>query len=169
MTFTVASGDTRQLEAVPDADGHDLKVMHVITDLDVGGAERMLVSYLTSNRSCAPDCFVVSLLTGGYFAELLRGAGLFVHEMNMGKTLGNLLSLFKIAALIRHEKPDVIQSWMYHADLVSTLALLISGRIRKTHLYWGVRCSDMVVDTQWDYCEFSCWNGCPQGSRLSSG
>ena len=32
------------------ADGRPLKVMHVITDLDVGGAERMLVSYLTRSE-----------------------------------------------------------------------------------------------------------------------
>lgn len=160
MNFTVASGDTRQLKAVPDTDGHGLKVMHVITDLDVGGAERMLVSYLTFDRSSAPDCFIVSLLTGGFFANILRRAGISVHEMNMGKTLGNLLSLFQIAALIRREKPDVIQSWMYHADLVTTLALLISGRIRKTHLYWGVRCSDMDTSEYRLTLRFAIWACC---------
>ena len=146
MTATVA---TDQVEAAANAfeERRRIKVMHVITDLDVGGAERMLVSYLTADRSSAPACFVVSLLSGGVFAEWLRRSGLAVHEMKMGKAIGNLLSLFSIAAIIRREKPDVIQSWMYHADLVSTLALLLSGRISKTRQYWGVRCSDSLLYT----------------------
>ena len=121
----------------------NLKVMHVITDLDVGGAERMLVSYLTAPRTKAPEALVVSLLSGGFFGKWLRSAGIPLWEMNMGRAVANVLSLFKLAMLIRREKPDVIQSWMYHADLVSTLALLLSGRIQRTRLYWGVRCSDM--------------------------
>ncbi len=143
MTATVATDHVGAAAANTVEDRRGIKVMHVITDLDVGGAERMLVSYLTADRSSAPACFVVSLLSGGVFAEWLRQSGLAVHEMKMGRAVGNLLSLFRIAAIIRREKPDVIQSWMYHADLVSTLALLLSGRIRKTRLYWGVRCSDM--------------------------
>jgi glycosyltransferase involved in cell wall biosynthesis/O-antigen/teichoic acid export membrane protein len=134
-----------------------LKVMHVITDLDVGGAERMLVSYLTAERQKAPQSFVVSLLSGGYFAKWLRNSGLRVDEMSMGRTIGNLLSLFQIALTIRREKPDVIQSWMYHADLVSTLALLLSGRIRRTRLYWGVRCSDMDTSKYRLTLKFAIW------------
>ena len=64
-----------------------LKVMHVITDLDVGGAERMLVSYLTAPRKVPLDCFVVSLLSGGYFATWLRKSGLRVDEMKMGRAI----------------------------------------------------------------------------------
>jgi glycosyltransferase involved in cell wall biosynthesis len=45
--------------------------------------------------------------------------------------------------LIRTEKPDIIQSWMYHADLYSLIALMLSGRQRQTYLYWGIRCSNM--------------------------
>ena len=134
-----------------------LKVMHVITDLDVGGAERMLVSYLTAPRKVPLDCFVVSLLSGGYFATWLRKSGLRVDEMKMGRAIENMLSLFRIAATIRREKPDIIQSWMYHADLVSTLALLLSGRIRKTRLYWGVRCSDMDTSRYRITLKFAIW------------
>jgi len=143
--------------AQTSAEDRALKVMHVITDLDVGGAERMLVSYLTAPRQSPLDCFVVSLLSGGYFATWLRRSGLRVDEMNMGRALGNMLSLFRIAATIRREKPDIIQSWMYHADLVSTLALLLSGRIRKTRLYWGVRCSDMDTSRYRITLKFAIW------------
>ena len=150
------------------AEGHSLKVMHVITDLEVGGAERMLVSYLTAPRKISVDCYVVSLLSGGFFATVLRNSGIRVYEMKMGRAIGNLLSLFRMAAMIRREKPDIIQSWLYHADLLSTLALLLSGRIRKTRLFWGVRCSDMDTNRYRMTLKFAIW-GCSWLSWIPDG
>jgi len=157
MTTAAIDSETLDLPGTTTAENRQVKVMHVITDLDVGGAERMLVSYLTAERSLAPNSFVVSLLSGGYFAKWLRQSGLSVHEMKMGRAVGNLLSLFRIALMIRREKPDVIQSWMYHADLVSTVALLLSGRKRQTRLYWGVRCSDMDTSKYRLTLRFAIW------------
>ena len=117
--------------------------MHVITDLDVGGAERMLVSYLTADRADSGETMIVSLLRGGLFAENLDAAGYRVRDLGMGQVLTNMISPFRLARLIKQEQPDVIQSWMYHADLVTTLGVLLSGRRRKMRFYWGVRCSDM--------------------------
>jgi len=143
MTTRATVAEKFPSPATTTLENRSVTVMHVITDLDVGGAERMLVSYLTAEREAAPNSFVVSLISGGYFVKWLRRSGLSVHEMNMGRAIVNLLSLFRVVLLIRRKKPDVIQSWMYHADLVATLALLLSGRKRQTRLYWGVRCSDM--------------------------
>jgi glycosyltransferase involved in cell wall biosynthesis/O-antigen/teichoic acid export membrane protein len=120
-----------------------VKVMHVITDLDVGGAERMMSSYLMSHRDPAPKSIVVSLLPGGYFSDHLRRAGVRVINLNMRRNTPSVRSVFRLAMLIAHEKPDVVQGWMYHADLLTSLALLLSGRVGRTRFYWGVRCSDM--------------------------
>ena len=117
--------------------------MHVITDLDVGGAEHMMSSYLMSRRDRKPKSIVVSLLPGGFFADHLQSAGIRVINLNMRRNTPSVGSVFRLAKLIAREKPDVVQGWMYHADLLTSLALLISGRIRRTRFYWGVRCSDM--------------------------
>jgi len=120
-----------------------IKVMHVITDLDVGGAEHMMSSYLMSHRDRKPESIVVSLLPGGYFTDDLQSAGIRVINLNMRRNTPSVGSVFRLAVLIAREKPDVIQGWMYHADLLTSLALLISGRVGRTRFYWGVRCSDM--------------------------
>ena len=109
--------------------------MHVITDLDVGGAERMMSSYLMSQRDRAPESVVVSLLPGGYFGERLRHAGIHVIDLNMRRNTPSVASVFRLAMLIGREKPDVVQGWMYHADLLTSLALLLSGRVSRTRLY----------------------------------
>ncbi|RCK33588.1 hypothetical protein TH24_21310 [Thalassospira xiamenensis] len=53
------------------------------------------------------------------------------------------ISIFKLAWMIYKFKPSIVQSWMHYADLVATLALLISGRRKNTRLIWGVRCSNL--------------------------
>ena len=120
-----------------------VKVMHVITDLDVGGAERMMSSYLMAHREPAPEAFVVSLLPGGYISDHLQRVGIRVINLNMRRNTPSVRSVFRLAMLIAREKPDVVQGWMYHADLLTSLALLLSGRVGRTRFYWGVRCSDM--------------------------
>ena len=121
----------------------DRRVLHVITDLDVGGAERSLMSIApaTTHRGWVPT--VASLMPGGFFAERLRKANVPVRQLGMKRSSHALLGLLRLAAVIRRERPVIIQSWMYHADLMATLALALSGRWRKTKLFWGVRCSDM--------------------------
>lgn len=130
------------------------KVMHVITGLGQGGAERMLTRLvlaaakpqakpgLASRDDLLPPV-VVSLVPGGENAAALEAAGVPVFDLGMRRGRPSLPALLRLACLIRRERPDVIQSWMYHADLVALLALLLSGLRRRVRLYWGIRCSDM--------------------------
>jgi len=121
------------------------KVLHVIAGLGAGGAEGMLAALVTAERADAPEQIVVNLLSGGVHAERIRAAGIALHELGMRRGRLSLKGVGRLAALIAETRPDVIQSWMYHADLIATLALIRSGRRKGTDLYWGVRCSDMDV------------------------
>lgn len=120
-------------------------VMHVITGLAVGGAESMLTSLLLANRRLFPleTQRVVSLSAGGANVQRLRAGGVKVMELGMRSNSPPGWELFRLARQIWLEKPAVIQSWMYHADLAATLALHWSGRRRETRLIWGLRCSNM--------------------------
>lgn len=117
--------------------------MHVITGLYTGGAERMLSQLVLAQHDHAPGLFVVSLLPGGPSFERLVRAGVPVVDLGMKRGWPSIRAVWRLTTLIRREKPNVIQSWMYHADLIAAMGLLLSGRRRKTRLYWGVRCSNM--------------------------
>jgi len=119
------------------------KVMHVITGLHTGGAERMLCELVLAQRDRACPPTVVSLLSGGRIFERLTEANVPVVDFGMRRGRPGLSVVWRLAAYIRRARPDVIQSWMYHADLAATLALWLSGRRRCTRLFWGVRCSNM--------------------------
>ena len=119
------------------------KVLHLITGLHTGGAERTLATAVLARPDKAVPPTIAALTPGGAYAAELKAAGLLVLDLGMGRGLPNPFAVFRLASIIRHERPEVIQSWMYHADLMALLALMVSGRRRSTRLYWGIRCSDM--------------------------
>ncbi|MHA1564731.1 MAG: glycosyltransferase, partial [Alphaproteobacteria bacterium] len=125
-----------------------MKVMHVITSLDIGGAEQMLRRLVTAdsphadNRDAVSHS-VVTMIAGGPLRAPIEAAGIPVTDLNMTPGAASIAGLWQLTRLIRRQKPDLIQTWLYHADLATTLALQLSGRRRRTPLIWGLRCSDM--------------------------
>ena len=125
------------------AAARELRVMHAITGLGQGGAESQLATLLRAGAPGMGRAVVVSLLPGGAHRAALEGTGIPVHDLGMEGGRPSLFALLRLARLIRRYRPHVLHAWMYHAQLVATLALGISGRWRETRLIWGVRCSNM--------------------------
>lgn len=120
-----------------------MKVMHVITSLDIGGAEQMLRRLVTADIRSDVSHSVVTMIAGGPLQAAIEREGVPVSALDMSHGAPSLRGLWKLSRLIRQQKPDLIQTWLYHADLATTLALPLSGRRANTRLIWGLRCSDM--------------------------
>lgn len=118
-------------------------ILHVITDLRVGGAEMMLSRVTTAEPRLADETIVVSLLPDGLLASTLGEAGIKVIELDFAKPAGIVSGLVRLAALIRRLRPDIVQGWMYHGDLAALVGLYLSARRGRTRLVWGIRCSDL--------------------------
>jgi glycosyltransferase involved in cell wall biosynthesis len=119
-----------------------LRVLHVTTDLDIGGAENMLASLVTGRHEPSLEHAVASLVPGGALAPRLRAAAVPVHDFNL-RSLAAPVELMRLAALIRQFAPVVVLGWMYHGNLAASLAVALAGRRRRSAVIWGLRCSDM--------------------------
>lgn len=118
--------------------GGRLYIVHVITCLGDGGAESVLFrlcSHDTDNRHV-----VVSLRGSGKYGPLLARSGISVHCLEMPKGRLTFRGIFRLWKLLRSEHPDVVQTWMYHADLVGGVVARLVG-IRR--VFWGIRHSDL--------------------------
>ncbi|MGC2854543.1 glycosyltransferase [Novispirillum sp. DQ9] len=118
-----------------------IKVLHLISGLGTGGAERMLTRVAT--RLEAPDITqgVISMTGPGTFGPAIAAAGVPLHDLGMARGRLDPRALGRLAGLLRHERPDVLMTWLYHADLLGTVATLLPGTARA--LAWNLRCSDM--------------------------
>ena len=119
--------------------------MHVITGLDTGGAETQLALLAEARKAAGAEDMVVSMIPGGALRARLEKAGVAVCDLGMRRGRPSLAGLLRLRALIRRTKPAIVQSWMYHADLLAAFAVRFSGRRSETPLIWGIRCSDMKL------------------------
>jgi glycosyltransferase involved in cell wall biosynthesis len=116
-------------------------VLHVITSLDAGGAKRQLdlllkePGFYDGLRHC-----VVSMTDLGYYGQALREHGVAVHCLGMEQGVSWLKAFLRLWRLMRVEKPAVVQTWHYTADLMGLAAARLSG---KAKVVWNLRCSDM--------------------------
>ena len=119
-------------------------VIHIINELDAGGAERVLTRIACHNaQTNGPKQIVVSLMGEGVYGADLRASGVDLHCLGMTSGLRDLPgAIIRLSRLMRREKPDAIMSWLYHSDFISTLAAMLSGRGTK-RLAWNIRCAEM--------------------------
>lgn len=113
------------------------KVLHVITGLGLGGAETSLYNLCKLDQN---KHVVVSLVGDGYFKEKLEVAGVEVYALSIGSVGGFCRGFIELCRIIDHTKPDVMQTWMYHANLYGGAAAYLMGI---KDLYWNVRHSSI--------------------------
>lgn len=112
----------------------------MITDLETGGAERSLVNLVTGLDPTRFHNEVISLVTPGPMAEPLAAAGIPVTSLGMRRGRPTLSAFIKLVSQIRANKPDILQTWLYHADFIGTLAAVMA---RPRRLAWNIRCTDI--------------------------
>lgn len=108
-----------------------MKVVHIVIGLTNGGAEAMLYQMCSNDDYC--EHTVISLTDQGKYISMLRDIGVKVHCLNIKNK--KLSGLFRLYSLLRNIKPDVVQTWMYHADLIGGVIAKIAG-VKK--IYWGI-------------------------------
>lgn len=118
-----------------------LKIVHVIVGLNVGGAELMLKRLLETHAMLPGyEHSVISLTDLGVIGAQLRAQGVSVRALGLRKLLGLPFAFLSLYKQLRQTRPDIVQTWMYHADLLGGLAARLAG-VR--HVIWGVRTTDI--------------------------
>jgi len=117
-----------------------LRILFITTGLNLGGAERTLQRLaveLNRRGHCIKIC---SLRAGGRIAEELRSRSINVLEIGFRKSLGDFWRWLQLGRSIRQFQPDIVQTWMYHADLAGGLmARCCVG----APTVWGIRQSNL--------------------------
>ncbi len=119
-----------------------VRVMHLITGLTVGGAETMLARLVSGMDRDEFENVVYCMMDGGPVAETILRHGVAVHSLGMKKGLPDPRVLLRFARAVRSWKPAILQTWMYHADLLGGLAGKLCGNIP---VVWNLRQSDPTL------------------------
>lgn len=117
-----------------------MRIAHVITSLQTGGAEKILYRHLRTNRKgggtkkTPASSAVLCLKSPGPTGESIRELGVPVRALRMDESpFSAVLQLYKF--LVDFD-PDLVQTWLYHADLVGGLIARIQRRPVVWSLHW---------------------------------
>jgi glycosyltransferase involved in cell wall biosynthesis len=112
----------------PAAGRTSIRVAEIITGLNRGGAEIMLLRLLAAMDRQHVDPVVISLLPPGPLAVPIAALGIPVHSVHLGGGLKGFAGFGRLWSLLRRLRPDLVHTWMYHADLIGgTLARLATA------------------------------------------
>ncbi len=115
-------------------------IIHIITSLHVGGAEMMLYKLLS--RLDEFESQVICLQDEGPIGERITNElGIRTRYLHM-RASRLPLQFWRLVAWLRQDRPALVQTWMFHADLIGGLAATFAGR---PPVVWNVR--NIVLDT----------------------
>ncbi len=120
-----------------------MKVTHVIVGLNVGGAELMLKRLVKElNKKNSIQHSVISLTDLGVIGKQLQDIDINVTSLGMKNISSLPITFLKLRNELKRQSPDVIHTWMYHADLLGGLAARSLG---VNNLIWGIRTTDVTL------------------------
>jgi glycosyltransferase involved in cell wall biosynthesis len=118
-----------------------LTILHLITGLETGGAEGMLARLVTRTDHGRFRPVVVSMTDTGTVGPIIACEGIAVEALGIRRGTLDPRGVTRLIRLLRRYRPDIVQTWLYHADLLGAIAARLGYA---PHLIWNIRCSDMA-------------------------
>ncbi len=104
----------------------------------------MLQKLILNSDNKVNHC-VLSIKPIGLVGRELIEAGVKVYSLDIDGKFSVIRSYRKIKEIIKNEKVELIQSWLYHADLVGTL----SGWMFRLPVVWNIRSTKFGDKDPW--------------------
>ena len=118
----------------------NINLVYISTGLNTGGAEIVLLQ-LISKLPPNYRINVISLSSIGEIGERIRNLGIHVHALNLNSTFPNPFKLLKLFRLLKSMKPDIVNTWLYHANL---LGGVIARFVGIKNIIWSIHHSDVT-------------------------
>jgi len=99
-----------------------MKIFHVITTINRGGAENHLLDLALHQKENGHDVFVIYLKGNSYWKKKLEEANVKIFNLEL-LFYGDPLPILKIRSLLKKIKPDLIHAHMPPAEVYSYLSL----------------------------------------------
>jgi glycosyltransferase involved in cell wall biosynthesis len=114
----------------------------LITGFDYGGTEGRLANLVRNMDRKRFTSRVISMTApGGLGAELLK-EGFEVGALGLRSDASIFAGFRKLVSIVREWRPNVLHTWMYHANVFGLMASKWAGGPR---IAWGIACSKLEL------------------------
>lgn len=126
-----------------------LRVIQLVEDLKIGGAERVIADIAEGVDRNLFDASVWCVSRGGETAEELRKKGIEVRVLGI-KSYHNPLNIFRLSSQLKKAIPDIVHTHGYFASVIGRLAARrarISVIISHVHsTYWEYKKKHILME-----------------------
>ena len=119
-----------------------MKIVHLITGLNNGGAEGVLYRLVTNDKE--NEHIVISMMDAGKYGPLLEIKNIKTYFLNLRRGSISISALIKLKKILKIEQPDIVQTWMSHADLIGGIVARFTGF---KNIVWNIRHSKIEHTT----------------------
>jgi glycosyltransferase involved in cell wall biosynthesis len=123
-----------------------LKVLFLARQLNIGGAERQLVTLANELAARGHEIVIASYYPGGALSKKLDTKRVRLISLEKRSRWDLLTLFFKTLKVVREEKPTVLHGWMYTQNVVATVARIVNPQVK---LFWCVRSSNLETVLDW--------------------
>ena len=123
-----------------------MKVLHVITSLNTGGAEKSLLKFLKGSDKTKYQHVVVTLMEPGDLKIEYEKNVEDIISLEIKQGHISIKAFYQFLYILKVGNFDVINAWMYHACLLASLIKILS--FGNQRLYWNVR--QCIYDTKYE-------------------
>ncbi|MGE4553708.1 MAG: glycosyltransferase [Desulfovibrionaceae bacterium] len=121
-----------------------MRILHLITALETGGAETALARLLSRLDRAEFEPLVVSLVPPGWMAAELDRLAVPVAHLDMRRGRPTPGGLWRLRGVLRRFDPHLLQTWLYHADLLGLLGARLARPLGGgPPVVWNLRCAYM--------------------------
>src|SRR5260370_35185570 len=121
-----------------------IKVLHLTSSFSLsGGAEAdlsRLVSHMDPNRFRNTIVTMTEGVNYDQMCDRLAESGVTVYSLGMRNRVPNPFAAVRLFQIVKRLQPRIMQTWMYHADLLGLLAGKWEG---VPSIAWNIQCSSL--------------------------
>lgn len=113
-----------------------LRILHIISDLCVAGAEIKLCKVLgaTNRERFAPA--VIAMKDQGDLREQIEAMDIPVYTLGIRGSMPGPLAVMRLIRIVRQLRPALIHGWMYHGNLAAQFSGMLTRK--RPVILWSV-------------------------------
>ena len=116
------------------------KILHIITSLGDGGAEGVLYRLIMCSNQNVKHSVVCLGPKDKYYDPLVKGK---ISVDCLDIKISNFIKKIKILSqIIKNNKPDLVQTWLYHADLIGGI---VAKYNKVNKIFWNIRTAEINI------------------------
>lgn len=123
-----------------------MKILFIARQLNIGGAERQLVTLANELAARGHEIVIASYYPGGALSKKLDTSRVRLISLDKRSRWDVFSFCFNVVRVVRREKPAVVHGWMYTQNVIATIGKIFHPQVK---LFWCIRSSNLSDVLDW--------------------